>query len=275
MSTVAQLPQDERSREALRVEAQRYLNNYTKAIRTVLAYIRRELGLLAELNSLAAFRRAHETGDLLHLLRLSEQRRQYVEGPFCVGECSPGPLLRPYLDFEARKDAMVRWRAAKEREISGQECAADVAREWSRTGAPRDDAELSAWIDAYRSSLLAACEARQIEEAELLDAARDLLRALEPSDRTSAGAAAKQAVGGTAADIVDLDQIAAVVHLKKSSLGAYKRRPNDPLPDPDFPGGGGKRDYWRWSTICPWLVRNFSLPIPDQHPDIYRFRRRT
>jgi hypothetical protein len=71
-------------------------------------------------------------------------------------------------------------------------------------------------------------------------------------------------------EIVDLDQIAAIIHLKKSSMGAYKRRQTDPLPDPDFPGGGGKRDHWSWNTIRPWLVRNFALPIPDHYPDISR-----
>jgi hypothetical protein len=76
--------------------------------------------------------------------------------------------------------------------------------------------------------------------------------------------------GGEAAlpDVVDLDQIAAFAHLKKDSLKPYKRRNQDPLPPPDFPGGGGKRDFWRWSTIRPWLVRNFPLPFPEHLPSL-------
>jgi len=69
---------------------------------------------------------------------------------------------------------------------------------------------------------------------------------------------------------VDLEQIAAIVHLKARSMDRYKRRQEDPLPDPDYPGSGGQRDHWRWSTVRPWLRRNFSLPIPEHFPDIYR-----
>jgi hypothetical protein len=189
MSAVAQLPQDEESREALRVEAQRYLTNYAKAVRTVLAYIQRQLRLLSEWNSLDTFCRANKTRGLEHFLYLSRQRYQYANGPFCVGDCSPGPLLRPYLDFESRSDAMARWRAAKEREIAGQERAVELGELWKMNGGPRDDAELASYIDAYRSSLLGMSEALRIEETELLDAARDLLRALEDPGRMTVEAA--------------------------------------------------------------------------------------
>jgi hypothetical protein len=120
---------------------------------------------------------------LEHFLHLSRQRYQYANGPFCVGDCSPGPLLRPYLDFESRSDSMTRWRAAKEREIAGQERAVELGERWRATGGPRDDTELAGYIDAYRSSLLGMSEALQIEETELLDAARDLLRELEATGR--------------------------------------------------------------------------------------------
>jgi hypothetical protein len=73
-------------------------------------------------------------------------------------------------------------------------------------------------------------------------------------------------------EIVDLDQIAAYVHRRPRSMDPYKRRQKDPLPDPDFPGGAGKRDHWRWATIRPWRARNFSLPIPEHIPDIRRRR---
>jgi hypothetical protein len=95
--------------------------------------------------------------------------------------------------------------------------------------------------------------------AKRLAVAVDLLRETVPAEPVA-----------PAEQVLDLDQIAAQVHLKKRSLEPYKRRSKDPLPAPDFPGGGGRRDYWRWATIRPWLVRNFSLPIPEQFPDTSR-----
>jgi hypothetical protein len=65
---------------------------------------------------------------------------------------------------------------------------------------------------------------------------------------------------------VDLDTIAALAHLKKDSLKPYKRRRRDPLPDPDYSGGAGHRDYWKWTTIHPWLCRNFPFNFPENGP---------
>jgi hypothetical protein len=66
---------------------------------------------------------------------------------------------------------------------------------------------------------------------------------------------------------VDLDQIAALCKLKKASMKPYKNRRDDPLPDPDIEGGGGKRAFWFWSTVRPWIVRNFpSYPVPRPCP---------
>jgi hypothetical protein len=76
---------------------------------------------------------------------------------------------------------------------------------------------------------------------------------------------------GLADQVVDLDQIATVVHLKKRSMETYIRRKVDPLPDPDFPAEvNGKAHHWHWSTVRPWLMRNFNLPIPPQFPDVFR-----
>jgi hypothetical protein len=76
---------------------------------------------------------------------------------------------------------------------------------------------------------------------------------------------------GPADQVVDLDQIATVVHLKKRSMEKYIRRKEDPLPDPDFPAEvSGKAHHWNWSTVRPWLERNFNLPIPQQFPDVFR-----
>jgi hypothetical protein len=66
--------------------------------------------------------------------------------------------------------------------------------------------------------------------------------------------------------VVDLVQIAARVNLTKKAMERYKTRKTDPLPDPDFSGGGGRKDQWRWSTVRPWLVRTFRIPQPEQYP---------
>jgi hypothetical protein len=81
-----------------------------------------------------------------------------------------------------------------------------------------------------------------------------------------AGTGGQAAPAAPLPGVVDLDQIAALAHLAKRSMEAYKRRKNDPLPDPDYPGGGGRRDHWNWTTIRPWLVRNVKFPIPEDCP---------
>jgi hypothetical protein len=95
---------------------------------------------------------------------------------------------------------------------------------------------------------------------------------LAPNEREEAMRAALTEGSRLPEESLDLNQIAALMHLKKSSMGRYKRRKNDPLPDPDSPGGGGNKDYWRWSTIRPWLDRNCRTPLPEHFPDVWRRR---
>jgi hypothetical protein len=65
---------------------------------------------------------------------------------------------------------------------------------------------------------------------------------------------------------VTLDQVAALVNKSKRTLERYKRRKNDPLPDPDIPGGGGHADEWEYPAIRPWLERTFHRKLPAQIP---------
>jgi hypothetical protein len=67
---------------------------------------------------------------------------------------------------------------------------------------------------------------------------------------------------------VNLDQIAARVNRSKSTLERLKRRRGNPLPDPDIPGGGGKRDEWLWSHIRPWLEHEFKRKLPELFPTL-------
>jgi hypothetical protein len=91
------------------------------------------------------------------------------------------------------------------------------------------------------------------------DRRRDLLLALE-AVRDFDPAAPDQC------HYVDLDQAAAAVHRSKSSLEKRKRRKNNPLPDPDVPGGGGKKDFWLWSRLRPWLEAEFSMRLTEVCP---------
>src|SRR5262249_10467103 len=96
-------------------------------------------------------------------------------------------------------------------------------------------------------------------QAGCADHRRGLLLALE----------AVTALGPAALDqfqYVDLDQMAAVVNMSKSSLEKRKRRKKKPLPDPDVPGGGGKKDWWLWSRIRPWLEAEFNKHFSETCP---------
>jgi hypothetical protein len=81
---------------------------------------------------------------------------------------------------------------------------------------------------------------------------RDCLEALRPAPETDG--------------YVDLDQMAAVVNRSKSTLEKMKRRKINPLPDPDVPGGGGKKDEWLWASIRPWLETEFNKRFTETLP---------
>ena len=60
--------------------------------------------------------------------------------------------------------------------------------------------------------------------------------------------------------------MAAVVNRSKSCLEKLKRRQTTPLPDPDVPGGGGKKDEWLWTRIRPWLETEFKKHFAETLP---------
>jgi hypothetical protein len=60
--------------------------------------------------------------------------------------------------------------------------------------------------------------------------------------------------------------MAALVQRCKSTLEKLKQRQDNPLPDPDIRGGGGKRDEWLWSRIRPWLEKEFDRRLPEKLP---------
>jgi hypothetical protein len=65
---------------------------------------------------------------------------------------------------------------------------------------------------------------------------------------------------------VTLQNMADIVQRTKRCLNTYKGRADDPLPDPDWEGGGGKPDYWIWDKVRPWLERNFRPDLPKRFP---------
>jgi hypothetical protein len=67
----------------------------------------------------------------------------------------------------------------------------------------------------------------------------------------------------TPRQLVDLDQIAALVRRSKRTLEKYTRR----MPAPVVEGGGGRAHLWDYPTVRPWLIATFRVPLPEQLPD--------
>jgi hypothetical protein len=65
---------------------------------------------------------------------------------------------------------------------------------------------------------------------------------------------------------VTLDEMAAIVNRSKRTLEKLKDRKKDPLPPPDIEGGGGKPHEWLWSTVRPWLEKEYGRTLPAEFP---------
>ena len=65
---------------------------------------------------------------------------------------------------------------------------------------------------------------------------------------------------------VTLDQMAALVNRSKKTLARKVNASGSDMPDPDVQGGGGKPHEWKWSTIRPWLERQFNRQLPERFP---------
>jgi hypothetical protein len=107
--------------------------------------------------------------------------------------------------------------------------------------------------------------------AELVPQQREAPSADGRDDEPPAPETKAQAPGGPSHEqdadwYIDLDSAAAVVNRSKRGLEHYKRRKEDPLPEPDIPGGGGRKDEWKWSTIRPWLERTFRRDLSSVNP---------
>jgi hypothetical protein len=66
------------------------------------------------------------------------------------------------------------------------------------------------------------------------------------------------------ADLVTLDEAAAMVHRKKRTL--ERRKTKGALPPPRCEGGGGKPDLWDWKTLRPCLQEEFKVILPPRFP---------
>jgi hypothetical protein len=71
---------------------------------------------------------------------------------------------------------------------------------------------------------------------------------------------------------LNLDQIASLVSRSKRTLERYKRHKLSPLPSPDVEGGGGRPDEWKWSTIRPWLEKEFGRNLAWVNPQYFSLR---
>lgn len=69
-----------------------------------------------------------------------------------------------------------------------------------------------------------------------------------------------------AGEYVTLNQMAAMVRKSKRTLEKYVRRKQNPLPNPDKEGGGGKAHEWIWERVRPWLEDTFDYSLPIVFP---------
>jgi hypothetical protein len=65
-----------------------------------------------------------------------------------------------------------------------------------------------------------------------------------------------------AEQLVTLDQMAAIVHLKKRSLERYRPQ----LPPPAVLGRRGRPTRWRWADVRGWLEQTFGQRLPEDFP---------
>jgi hypothetical protein len=71
--------------------------------------------------------------------------------------------------------------------------------------------------------------------------------------------------------LVDADQVAAMVHLTHRTIRRYLHKEPDPAPLPERPACRGRPALWRWQTIRPWLARSFGVDrLPERFPPCYR-----
>jgi hypothetical protein len=91
----------------------------------------------------------------------------------------------------------------------------------------------------------------------------------EPEPHTATEPASGEGVVGPApVQYVTLNQVSALLKRSKKTFERRKKRPKNPLPDPDVPGGGGKSDEWIWATLRPWLQEEFNHLLPERFPDL-------
>jgi len=62
--------------------------------------------------------------------------------------------------------------------------------------------------------------------------------------------------------LVTLDQMAAIVRLRKRSLERHRKE----MPPPAVKGGGGRPALWSWPDVRPWLEGEFGMRLPETFP---------
>ena len=68
-----------------------------------------------------------------------------------------------------------------------------------------------------------------------------------------------------ALQLVNLDQLAALVRLSKRTLERHVKS----LPQPYRYGRGGRPTLWIWAEVRPYLIEEFGMPrLPERLPKI-------
>ncbi len=90
------------------------------------------------------------------------------------------------------------------------------------------------------------------------------------ADPCTASIAVLEAIGGErgpAPQYVTLDQIA--TYIKKGKRTAERWKTAGKLPPPNVEGGGGKADYWIWSTVRPVLEQLTGRKLDEVFPNLF------
>src|SRR5262249_15855304 len=161
---------------------EKFLDANSDIIVTIQAYISRELSLIELLTDVGAYQSAASVGDLQHLARLSEQRRNYVESPSVISAHSLCQLLHQYLDFESLESSE-RFQTAKMESAEKQDHCCRVARRLMESSGPQNNQQLAEWTEAYKASLHALNRGISIYDDVVLGAVRSLFSTIPPPEK--------------------------------------------------------------------------------------------
>jgi hypothetical protein len=141
--------------EAARRDAATLLQLHAWLASAVRGYCQAEAPIVDRLTSLEAVRAAVGTGDLQHLVRLSELRRQLVESPDAMALRN---LERALVNHLGLSDLWAELSPLARRSAEAQEACAQLGRAVVAAGNSCTDADVQRWRGAYLASIQATLD---------------------------------------------------------------------------------------------------------------------